>query len=415
VHACCRSSCPGEGFGGPAASPEGGHAVFDHRLDPELEELQRTVAGFARAVIAPVIGGFYERQEFPYDLVRRLGELGIFGIPFPEKYGGMGGDTFAFAVVLEEIARVDTSVAITLEASVSLGAMSIYRFGTDAQREQWLPQLCRGETLAAFALTEPDGGSDAAALRTRAHRDGDAWVLNGSKAFITNSGTAITGPVLVAARAPAIGDAHGISIILVPAGTDGFTVGKAYSKVGWAASDTHELAFADCRVPAENLIGTEGQGYAQFLEVLDEGRIAIAAVCSGLARGCVDEASRYARERLAFGHAIGEFQAIQFKLADMEARAHGARLAYLHAASVAAKGEPFKKDAALAKLIASDAAMANAREAAQIFGGSGFMTESPVGRFYRDAKALEIGEGTSEILRLVIARTMGLEAVLDVR
>lgn len=389
--------------------------MFDHRLDPELEELRRTVERFSHTVIAPVIGEYYAREEFPYDVMRGLGELGLFGIPFPEKYGGMGGDAFAFCLALEEIARVDTSVAVTLEASVNLGAMAIYRFGTDAQRERWLPTLCRGETLAAFALTEPDGGSDASALRTRADRDGDEWVLNGSKSFITNSGTTITGLVLVAARTSDSGDSHGISTVLVPAGTAGFTVGKGYSKVGWGATDTHELGFVDCRVPAENVIGQEGQGYAQFLEVLDEGRIAIAAISAGLARGCVDEASRYARERVAFGHPIGEFEGIQFKLADMEARAYSAQLAYRNAASFAAKGEPFKKQAALAKLIASDAAMANARDATQIFGGAGYMNESPVGRFYRDAKALEIGEGTSEILRLVIARAMGLDTVLDHR
>jgi short/branched chain acyl-CoA dehydrogenase len=331
--------------------------VFDHRLDPDLEELCRLVERYAHEAIAPVIGEYYERAEFPYEVIRGLGELGVFGIPFPERFGGLGADSFMLALALEEIARVDTSVAITVEASVNLGAMSIYRFGTDEQRERWLPPLCRGEMLASFALTESGGGSDAGALRTRARREEGQWVLNGSKSFITNSGTSITGAVLVAAIT---GDDahHEISTILVPAGTPGLVVGRSYSKVGWAASDTHELAFVDCRVPVENLIGSEGRGYAQFIEILDDGRVAIAAICAGLARGCVDESERYAKERLAFGHAIGEFEAIQFKLADMEARAHAAHLAYLHAASVAKQGERYKKQAALAKLIASDAAMA---------------------------------------------------------
>ena len=382
--------------------------MFDHHLGPELEMFREVVERYAHDVIAPVIGGLYERREFPYEIVRGLGELGVFGLPFPEEYGGTGGDTFTLAVALEEIARVDTSVAITVEASTNLGAMVIYRYGSEAQRAQWLPPVCRGEMLIAFGLTEPGGGSDAGALRTVARRDGDAWVLNGSKAFITNSGTEITGCVLVAALTEGADGTHGISTILVPAGTPGLEVAPGYSKVGWAASDTHQIGLADCRVPLENLVGTEGRGYANLLEVLDEGRVAIAAICAGLARGCVDEAVQYAHDRMAFGHAIGEFQTIQCKLADMEARAHGARLAYLHAASVAREGNPFKLEAALAKLLASEAAMANARDATQVFGGYGFMNESTVGRFYRDAKGLEVGEGTSEILRLVVAREMGV-------
>jgi short/branched chain acyl-CoA dehydrogenase len=374
-------------------------------LNDEYEELRKTVEAFAREVVAPVIGDFYEREEFPYDIVRQMGAMGLFGLPIPEEYGGMGGDYFALCLALEELARVDSSVAITLEAAVSLGAMPIYRFGTDEQRRTWLPKLASGEMLGAFGLTEPGGGSDVpGGMRTTAVLDGGQWVINGTKSFITNSGTGITGVVGVAVLT---GDGE-ISTILVPSGTPGFTVSKKYSKVGWNASDTRELAFTDCRVPAENLLGERGRGYAQFLRTLDEGRVAIAALGVGLAQGCVDECLKYVRERKAFGHPIGHYQAIQFKIADMEARAHTARLAYYHAAEKMLAGEPFKKEAAIAKLVSSNAAMDNAREATQIFGGYGFMNEFPVARFYRDAKVLEIGEGTSEVQRMLIARQLGL-------
>ena len=382
---------------------------MDHRLSPELEELRRTVEEFAHDVVAPKIGDFYERHEFPYEIVREMGRMGLFGLPFPEEYGGMGGDYLALGLVLEELARVDSSVAITLEAGVSLGSMPVYRFGTEEQRERWLPELCRGERLAAFGLTEPDGGSDAGAVSTRAGQDAGSWVLNGAKSFITNSGTDITS--LITVMAVTGRDAEGkneLSTVLVPAGNAGLTVEPAYSKVGWCASDTHGLVFDNCRVPRENLLGERGRGYAQFLRILDEGRIAIAALSTGLAQGCVDECLRYVRERSAFGRKIGAYQAIQFKIADMEARAHVARLAWRHAAGLLLAGKPFKKEAAIAKLTASETAMANAREAAQIFGGYGFMNEYPVGRFYRDAKILEIGEGTSEVQRILIARELGL-------
>ncbi len=378
------------------------------RLSDEHQELRRTVERFARSEVAPVIGDYYERKAFPYELVARMGALGLFGLPFPEDYGGMGGDYFALCLALEELARVDSSVAITLEAGVGLGAMPIYRFGTEEQRRQWLPRLCAGTMLGAFGLTEPDGGTDAGATRTTARREGDAWVVNGTKAFITNSGTDITGLVTVTAVTSGPGEPKAISAIIVPAGTPGFTVAPQYSKVGWSASDTHELSFVDCRVPAANLLGEEGRGYAQFLQILDEGRIAIAALSTGLAQGCIDECRRYAAERHAFGRSIGQYQAIQFKLADMEVRAHTARLAYYEAARLMAAGERFKKEAAIAKLVASEAAMANAREATQVFGGYGFMNETPVGRFYRDAKILEVGEGTSEVQRMLIAREMGV-------
>lgn len=374
-------------------------------LTSEYEELRKTVEAFARDVVAPVIGDYYEREEFPYDIVRQMGAMGLFGLPLPEEHGGMGGDYFALCLALEELARVDSSVAITLEAAVSLGAMPIHRYGTPAQREEWLPRLATGELLGAFGLTEPGGGSDVpGGMRTTAVLDGDEWVINGTKAFITNSGTDITGVVAVAA----LTGEREISTILVPSGTPGFTVSKKYSKVGWNASDTRELSFADCRVPAANLLGERGRGYAQFLRTLDEGRVAIAALGVGLAQGCVDECVRYVRDRKAFGHPIGHYQAIQFKIADMEARAHTARLAYYHAAEKLVAGQAFKKEAAIAKLVSSNAAMDNARDATQIFGGYGFMNEFPVGRFYRDAKILEIGEGTSEVQRMLIARQLGL-------
>ncbi len=390
--------------------------MISYRLGDEHEELRRTVAQFARDVVAPVIGGFYERREFPYEIVARMGKLGLFGLPFPEEYGGMGGDAFALCVALHELARVDSSVAITLEAAVALGAMPIYRFGDQEQRARWLPDLCRGERLAAFGLTEPGGGSDiTGGLRTTARlvkgdREGGGgeWVIDGSKAFITNAGTSITSLVTALAITGSSAGRHEISAIIVPSGTQGLTVGPEYSKVGWCASDTRELAFASCRVPEANLLGERGRGYAQFLQTLDEGRIAIAALSAGLAEGCVDECLRYVRERAAFGHRLGYYQSIQFKIADMDARAHGARIAWYDAAARLAAGEPFKKQAAIAKLIASNAAMDNARDATQIFGGYGFMNEYPVARFYRDAKVLEIGEGTSEVQRMIIARHLGL-------
>ncbi|GAB3457335.1 acyl-CoA dehydrogenase family protein [Actinophytocola sediminis] len=383
--------------------------MIDFRLDDEHEALRKTVEQFAREEVAPVIGEFYVREEFPYELVAKMGRMGLFGLPFPETYGGMGGDFTALCVALEELGRVDSSVAVTLEAGVSLGAMPVYRFGTEEQKRRWLPALCSGEQLGAFGLTEPGGGSDAGATLTTARLDGDQWVLNGTKSFITNSGTDITGLVTVAAvTGTKPGGGKEISAIIVPAGTPGFTVSKKYSKVGWNASDTRELSFADCRVPAANLLGERGRGYAQFLSILDEGRIAIASLAVGLAQGCVDESLRYVHEREAFGHKIGEYQAIQFKIADMEVRAHTARLAYYAALARMTRAEPFKKEAAIAKLVASNAAMDNSRDATQIFGGYGFMNEFPVGRFYRDAKILEIGEGTSEVQRMLIARELGL-------
>ncbi|MFE0800238.1 acyl-CoA dehydrogenase family protein [Streptomyces sp. NPDC058812] len=381
---------------------------MDHHLSPEHEELRSTIEAFAHDVVAPKIGDYYERHEFPYEIVREMGRMGLFGLPFPEEYGGMGGDYLALGIALEELARVDSSVAITLEAGVSLGAMPIHLFGTDEQKQEWLPRLCSGELLGAFGLTEPDGGSDAGGTRTTAVRDGDEWVINGSKCFITNSGTDITGLVTVTAVTGRKPDGRPlISSIIVPSGTRGFTVAAPYSKVGWNASDTRELSFSDVRVPAANLLGEEGRGYAQFLRILDEGRVAISALATGLAQGCVDESVKYAKERHAFGQPIGANQAIQFKIADMEMRAHMARVGWRDAASRLIGGEPFKKEAAIAKLYSSTVAVDNAREATQIHGGYGFMNEYPVARMWRDSKILEIGEGTSEVQRMLIARELG--------
>ncbi|MEV3857068.1 acyl-CoA dehydrogenase family protein [Streptomyces sp. NPDC050095] len=384
---------------------------MDHHLSPEHEELRRTVEEFAHDVVAPKIGDFYERHEFPYEIVREMGRMGLFGLPFPEEYGGMGGDYLALGIALEELARVDSSVAITLEAGVSLGAMPLHLFGTEEQKREWLPRLCAGEMLGAFGLTEPEAGSDAGGTRTTAVRDeatGD-WIINGTKCFITNSGTDITGLVTVTAVTGRTADGKPlISSIIVPSGTPGFTVAAPYSKVGWNASDTRELHFSDVRVPGANLLGEQGRGFAQFLRILDEGRVAISALATGLAQGCVDESVKYAKERHAFGRSIGGYQAIQFKIADMEMKAHTARLAWRDAASRLVSGEPFKKEAALAKLYSSTIAVDNAREATQIHGGYGFMNEYPVARMWRDSKILEIGEGTSEVQRMLIARELGL-------
>ncbi|MER5700538.1 acyl-CoA dehydrogenase family protein [Micromonospora sp. NPDC002296] len=384
---------------------------MDFRLTDEQEALRESVRDFAREAVAPVIAEHYEKHTFPYEVIRQMGKMGLFGLPFPEEHGGMGGDYFALCLALEELARVDSSVAITLEAAVSLGVMPIFRFGTAEQKARWLPKLVSGEALAGFGLTEPGTGSDAGGTQTRAVLDEstDEWVINGSKAFITNSGTDITALVTVTAVTGTRPDgAKELSTIIVPSGTPGFTVAPGYSKVGWNASDTHELTFDDCRVPAANLLGERGRGFAQFLRILDEGRIAIAALAVGLAQGCVDESLKYAKERQAFGQPIGNYQAIQFKIADMELKAHTARLAYYDAAARMLAGEPFKRQAAIAKLHASTIAVDNAREATQIHGGYGFMNEYPVARFWRDSKILEIGEGTSEVQRMIIARDLGL-------
>ena len=377
-------------------------------LPDEYQQLAKTVRDFAREVVAPVAAEHDAEHSFPYEIVAGMAEMGLFGLPFPEEYGGMGGDYFALCLALEELGKVDQSVAITLEGGVSLGAMPVYRFGTEEQKQQWLPPLAGGTALGAFGLTEAGGGTDAGATKTTARLEDGHWVINGSKQFITNSGTDITRLVTVTAVTSAFGDSREISAILVPVPTPGFVAEPAYNKVGWNASDTHPLSFTDVRVPEENLLGERGRGYANFLQILDEGRVAIAALATGAAQGCVDESVKYARERTAFGTAIGRFQAIEFKIARMEARAHAARAAYYDAAALMLAGKPFKKQAAIAKLVASEAAMDNARDATQIHGGYGFINEFPVARHYRDSKILEIGEGTSEVQLMLIAREIGL-------
>ncbi|HEX5143560.1 MAG TPA: acyl-CoA dehydrogenase family protein [Mycobacterium sp.] len=373
-------------------------------LPDDYAQLAKTVRDFAQSVVAPVAAKHDAEHSFPYEVVAGMADMGLFGLPFPEEYGGMGGDYFALCLALEELGKVDQSVAITLEAGVSLGAMPVYRFGNEAQKQEWLPLLTSGKALGAFGLTEAGGGSDAGATKTTAKLDDGEWVINGSKQFITNSGTDITKLVTVTA----VTGEREISSILVPVPIKGFTAEPAYDKVGWNASDTHPLSFDDVRVPEENLLGERGRGYANFLRILDEGRIAIAALSVGAAQGCVDESVKYAKERSAFGQPIGKYQAIEFKLARMQARAQAARTAYYDAAALMLAGKPFKSEAAVAKLVASEAAMDNARDATQIHGGYGFMNEYAVARHYRDSKILEIGEGTTEVQLMIIARQMGL-------
>ncbi|ORL71846.1 acyl-CoA dehydrogenase family protein [Prescottella equi] len=378
-------------------------------LPDEYQQLAKTVRDFAQNVVAPVSAEHDANHTFPYAVVDGMADMGLFGLPFPEEYGGMGGDYFALCLALEELGKVDQSVAITLEAGVSLGAMPVYRFGNEEQKQEWLPQLTSGKALAAFGLTEPGAGSDAGGTRTKAELADGEWVINGNKQFITNSGTDITKLVTVTAVTGTKENGRKeISTILVPTSTPGFTAEPAYDKVGWNASDTHPLTFQDVRVPEANLLGERGRGYANFLRILDEGRIAIAALAVGAAQGCVDESVRYAKEREAFGRPIGANQAIEFKIARMEARAHTARAAYYDAAALMLSGKPFKKQASIAKLVASEAAMDNARDATQIFGGYGFMNEYPVARHYRDSKILEIGEGTTEVQLMLIARELGV-------
>ncbi|AHK29962.1 cyclohexanecarboxyl-CoA dehydrogenase [Rhodococcus opacus PD630] len=378
------------------------------QLPDEYQQLAKTVADFAKNVVAPVAAEHDANHTFPYEVVSGMADMGLFGLPFPEEYGGMGGDYFALCLALEELGKVDQSVAITLEAGVSLGAMPIYRFGNEEQKQEWLPQLTSGKSLAAFGLTEPGAGSDAGGTKTTAKFDSGEWIINGNKQFITNSGTDITKLVTVTAVTGTKDGKKEISTILVPTSTPGFTAEPAYNKVGWNASDTHPLTFSDVRVSEENLLGERGRGYANFLRILDEGRIAIAALSVGAAQGCVDESVKYAKEREAFGRPIGHNQAIAFKIARMEARAHTARTAYYDAAARMLSGKPFKKQAAIAKLVASEAAMDNARDATQIHGGYGFMNEYTVARHYRDSKILEIGEGTTEVQLMLIAREAGL-------
>ncbi len=385
----------------------------NYDLTDDEQELAALVRDFADQVVAPRSYEADRTHTLPLDVVAQMGELGLFGLPFPEEFGGQGGDYFALCLAIEALGRVDQSLAITLEAGVSLGAMPVFRFGTDAQKAELLPDLLAGTALAGFGLTEPEAGSDAGATRTTARlepaADGTAeWVLNGSKQFITNSGTDITRFVTVTAVTGEQDGRKEISTIIVPSGTPGFTVEPAYDKVGWHASDTHPLTFQDARVPEGNLLGERGRGFANFLHILDEGRIAIAALSTGAAEGCLEAAVDYAKKRTVFGEQLSTRQSIQFMLARMQLRVHNARLAWHHAGRLRDAGKPFKVEAAIAKLTASDAAMDNARDATQVFGGNGFMNEYPVARHYRDSKILEIGEGTSEVQLLVISRALGL-------
>ncbi|WP_029145045.1 acyl-CoA dehydrogenase family protein [Microbacterium luticocti] len=382
------------------------YSTYD--VTDDERDLAGMVRDFADTVVAPVAYEADRTHTLPLDVVAQMGEMGLFGLPFPEEYGGQGGDYFALCLAIEALGRVDQSLAITLEAGVSLGAMPVFRFGNEEQKQQYLPDLLAGRALAGFGLTEPDAGSDAGATRTTARLEDGHWVINGAKQFITNSGTDITRFVTVTAVTGESDGRKEISTIVVPNGTPGFTVEPAYDKVGWHASDTHPLTFADARVPEQNLLGERGRGFANFLHILDEGRIAIAALSAGAAEGCVDAAVDYAHSRTVFGQPLASKQAIQFMIARMHARVHNARLAWHHAARLRDAGKPFKTEAAIAKMTASDAAMDNARDATQIFGGNGFMNEYPVARHYRDSKILEVGEGTTEVQLLVIARSLGL-------
>src|SRR4051794_9953420 len=376
---------------------------MDFDLPDDHELIRRTVRDFAEAEVAPVAEELDRTKAFPYAIVRQLGDLGLMGIPFPEEYGGGGGDSLAYAIAVEELARVDSSVAITMCAHTSLGTQPIYLFGSEQQKREWLPRLTSGEILGAFGLTEPEAGSDAGNVRTRARLEGGEWVIDGAKQFITNSGTDISGVVSITART---GEDE-ISNILVPNGTPGYTQGEPYRKMGWNASDTRPLSFDECRVPEENALGPRGSGFRQFLHILDIGRIGVAAMGVGLAQGALDQALAYAKERKAFGRPISKFQAIQGKLADMATEIEAARLLTYKAARQKDLGRNFTLTAAQAKLKTGRLAVRCSEEAVQIHGGYGYIEEYPVCRFYRDAKILTIGEGTDEVQQMVIARALG--------
>ena len=377
---------------------------MDYSFTDEHNALRDMVRSFVQDRIAPNAEAWDRDHHFPEDVVREMGELGLFGITADEEYGGAGSDMASLCIAIEELARADQSMAITLEAAVCLGIKPIQAFGSDEQKSRWLPDLVAGRTLAGFGLTEPEAGSDAGATRTKAVLDSHEWVINGSKAFITNSGADMTSVVTITAlTAP-----DEISTFIVPSGTPGFIVEPAYRKMGWHASDTHGLTFVDCRVPEENLLGERGRGFHQFLATLDDGRIAIAAMAVGVLQACLDESLAYAQERQSFGRPIGSYQAVAFKVADLQVMTEAARLLTYRAAWLKDTGQSFKQEAAIAKLYATEAAVTATREATQVFGGAGFIDQTLVARHYRDAKILEIGEGTSEIQRLVISRGLGL-------
>ncbi|HEY4268030.1 MAG TPA: acyl-CoA dehydrogenase family protein [Galbitalea sp.] len=381
-------------------------------LTDEEQKLVDDVREFADTVVAPAAYEYDTKRELPYGIIRQMGEMGLFGLPFPKEYGGRGKTYFQFCLAIEQLSRADQSIGVTLEAGIGLGVMPIISYGTDEQKSRWLPDLVQGRALAGFGLTEANAGSDAGGTETTAYLDNGEWVINGSKQFITNSGSEITSIVTVLAVTGESSRADGtvkkeLSAIIVPTGTPGFTVLPSYDKVGWHTSDTHPLRFENVRVPEANLLGQVGRGYANFLQSLDEGRIAFAALCTGAAQGCFEEALRYAKSRVVFGRPIGDNQYVAFKIARMQARVHQARLAYYDAARKMDAGLPFKLEASLAKLICSEAAMDNARDATQVFGGYGFLNENPVARHYRDSKILEIGEGTTEVQLMVISRELG--------
>jgi short-chain 2-methylacyl-CoA dehydrogenase len=372
-------------------------------LSDDHEAFRKVVHQFAQDRIAPHAARWDEDHHLPIDVVHHMGDLGLFGLIFPEEWGGSNADFASLCVAIEEIGRVDQGIGITLSAAVGLGANPIFRFGSQEQKSMWLPDLIAGRTLGAFGLTEPDAGSDAGATRTRAARVADGWVLNGTKAFITNSGTSITSVITVTARTE-----EGISTFLVPAGTPGLIVEPAYRKLGWHSSDTHGLTLSDCHIPADNLLGAPGRGFSNFLSILDDGRIAISALAVGCAQACLDLSLAYAKQRQAFGGPIGRYQAIAFALADLAVSVENARNLTYKAAWLKHANRPIGQAAAMAKLYSTEAAVSATRVATQVFGGSSFIEETPIARFYRDAKILEIGEGTSEIQRLVIARSLGL-------
>jgi short-chain 2-methylacyl-CoA dehydrogenase len=379
----------------------------DFQLSDEQRLLRDTVRDFARQEVAPVAEELDREKRFPYEIVEKMGGLGLMGIPFPEEYGGGGADTLSYVLAVEELARIDSSVCITMAAHTSLGTMPIYLWGTDEQKAEWLPRLCSGERLASFGLTEPEAGSDAGNVRTTAKLEDGEWVIDGAKQFITNSGTEISGCVSITA---VTGEANGrkeISNLIVPNGTPGYEVGEPYRKMGWNASDTRPLSFDSCRVPEANLLGRRGDGFKNFLHILDGGRIGVAAMGVGLAQGALDEALAYAKERQAFGQPIAKFQSIQAKIADLSAQIEAARLLTWRAALEKDAGKSFTLTAAQAKLITGRLAVRATEEAVQIHGGYGFIEEYPVCRFYRDAKILTIGEGTDEVQQMVIARQLG--------
>ena len=385
---------------------------MSYELTDENRKLQVMVRDFADTVVAPAAYEYDTKRALPYGIIAEMGEMGLFGLPFPKEYGGQGRDYFALCLAVEQLARVDQSIAVTLEAGVGLGIMPVYRRGTEEQKQEWVPRLASGSALAAFGLTEADAGSDAAGTKTTAALEGGDWVINGTKQFITNSGSEITRLVTVTAvtgeeTRPDGSIKKELTAILVPTPTPGFTALPAYDKVGWHTSDTHPLVFENVRVPEANLLGERGRGFANFVQTLDEGRIAFAALCTGAAAGCLEESIRYANSRNVFGRSIGSNQHIAFKIARMQARVHTARLAWQDAALKMVDGQPFKMEASIAKMVGSEAAMDNARDATQIFGGYGFMNENPVARHYRDSKVLELGEGTTEVQLMVISRALG--------